>query len=241
MLQAKHRGMLQAKHRIVRFLPCGPPPAGVDPALRAWRCARRVRLLGSPKRELREYASPLVKRTVFPRLAPRASRHRDRAASFIPRASRHRDRLPLGLAVSDRWLSAFVAAVSDRWLSAFVAAVSDRRVRLLGSPKRELREYASPLVKRTVFPRLAPRASRHRDRPASFIPRASRHRDRAASFIPRASRHRDRAASFIPRASRHRDRTASFIPRASRHRDRPASFIPRASRHRAWPASFIEP
>jgi hypothetical protein len=28
---------LQAKHRVVRFLLCGPTPAGIDPALRAWR------------------------------------------------------------------------------------------------------------------------------------------------------------------------------------------------------------
>jgi hypothetical protein len=45
-MEAKHRGGVQAKHRILRFLPCGHPPAGADPAILAWRAGMEAKHRG---------------------------------------------------------------------------------------------------------------------------------------------------------------------------------------------------
>jgi hypothetical protein len=95
-------------------------PAGVGRRGRAFGAAvsdRRTRLLGSPKRELRE--SALLYRK--PNRIPSAR------ASGFPGSGSRRDRR--------------LARVVGRG-RAIGAAVFDRRARLLGSPKRELRESA---------------------------------------------------------------------------------------------------
>jgi len=169
---------------------------------------RRARLLGSPNRQMREYASLLQRPSAFPRLAPRASRatmpnHGLRTLSLERRSltveieacgSQTRIRKPGGLRHG--------------------AAVSDRRARLLGSPNRQMREYASLLQRPSAFPRLTPRASRatmrnHRARTLSPGAAVS---DRRARLLGSPKRKLRESASLFPRPSAF----PRLTPRASR-------------------------
>jgi hypothetical protein len=98
---------------------------------------------------------------------------------------------------------------------------------LLGSPKRELREYASSHDMRTAFPRLAPRASRHPGTATNGNTTLTRPRDRRATGTPR---------SHAPEHDAPREHHAHTRPSTTRHGNAPLA-RPRARRVTGKPRS----
>jgi hypothetical protein len=122
-------------------------------------------------------------------------------------------------------VSARCNAVLPRPCPHAAAPSSDRRARLPGSPNREVREYARLLLQRTVFPRLAPRASRQR--PSATI---------GSAVLPPPCPHAAAPSSHHRARTLHR-RSPTTVPRTL-HRRSPTT-VPRTL-HRRPPTAVSE-
>ena len=155
--------------------PAAPPPSDPLDHFVAAVSDGRARLPGRPKRELREYASSHRKAGRIP--SARASgftarKHDGRA--LVPSCPAHRPPPVVPLAAPPP---------SDRRALVLRAPPSDRRARLPGSPKRELREYASSHRKPGRIPSARASESAVRDR---------RYRRGIRRSLPAAGDRRDR-------------------------------------------------
>jgi|688.fasta_scaffold140056_2 hypothetical protein len=167
--------------------PAAPPPSDPLDHFVAAVSDGRARLPGRPKRELREYASSHRKAGRIP--SARASgftarKHDGRA--LVPSCPAHRPPPVVPLAApppSDRRALVLRAPPSDRRALVLRAPPSDRRARLPGSPKRELREYASSHRKPGRIPSARASESAVRDR---------RYRRGIRRSLPAAGDRRDR-------------------------------------------------
>jgi hypothetical protein len=73
---------------VQMLLELAPTPFAYPFSKEALSASEGIVMLGSPQRELREFALVSVRRTVYPWLAPRASRKRGQSClRFAPRAS----------------------------------------------------------------------------------------------------------------------------------------------------------